>query len=76
MGGNLSRSKPETGIYSGSYGLVLKGDGHGNFNALSSTESGILIRGEVRSFRKINYRGQKTVLVGKNNEKMEVFRNK
>ena len=73
MGGNLYRAKPETGIYDGSYGLMLKGNGKGNFVALSSRESGILIKGEIRSLKKIEYKKQRMVLVGKNNDKMEVL---
>lgn len=73
LGGNLYRAKPETGIYDGSYGLLLKGDGTGNFTALSSGESGILIRGEIRSLKKIRYRERNIVLVGKNNDGMEIL---
>lgn len=73
MGGNLYRAKPETGIYDAGYVLLLKGDGSGNFRALSSEESGILIRGEIRSLRKMTHLGKKIVLVGKNNDLMEVF---
>jgi enediyne biosynthesis protein E4 len=73
MGGNLYRAKPETGIYDGSYGLFLKGDGQGNFDAVSSTASGVLIKGEIRSLKKMNYKKQRMILVGKNNDKMEVL---
>lgn len=73
MGGNLYRAKPETGIYDGSYGLLLRGDGRGNFKALHSSESGVLIKGEIRSIKKMAHQGKKIVLVGKNNEKMEVL---
>ena len=34
LGGNFYQSKPEVGIYDASYGLLLKGDGKGNFKAL------------------------------------------
>ena len=73
MGGNLYRAKPETGIYDASYGTLLKGDGQGNFKDIPSGESGILIKGEIRSLEKMVYRGKNIVLVGKNNDRMEVF---
>ena len=73
MGGNLYRAKPETGIYDGSYGLLLKGDGRGNFEAMSSGKSGILIRGEIRSLKKMEHKKHRIVLVGKNNDKMELL---
>ena len=48
MGGNFYQSKPETGIYDASYGVMLKGDGKGNFTQLPAQQSGINIRGAVR----------------------------
>ena len=48
LGGNFYESKPETGIYDGSYGLLLKGDGKGGFNPVNQRQSGIHIRGAVR----------------------------
>ena len=33
LGGNFYQSKPEAGIYDGSYGLFLKGNGSGNFKS-------------------------------------------
>jgi hypothetical protein len=69
MGGNLSRAKPETGIYSGSYGLLLKGDGTGNFHAVKPALSGINIKGEIRGIQKIS-RNPGTVVVARNNDKL------
>ncbi len=48
MGGNFYESKPEVGIYDGSYGLLLKGDGKGNFRSIPADSSGINIRGAIR----------------------------
>jgi hypothetical protein len=39
LGGNFYQGKPEVGIYDASYGLLLKGDGKGNFNALGARQS-------------------------------------
>ena len=76
LGGNLFRAKPETGIYAGGYGLLLKGDRNGNFVSVSSTESGLNIQGEIRALKKIGSKGKKYVLVGKNNDRMQVLGNK
>ncbi len=73
VGGNLYRAKPETGIYDGSYGLLLTGDGTGNFTPLSATESGVSIKGEVRAMKQINHKKKKLVLVGKNNSQLETL---
>lgn len=72
-GGNLHRAKPETGIYAAGYGLLLKGDGQGSFESLSATESGLQIKGEIRAFKKISDNGKTFVLVGKNNDRIEVL---
>lgn len=68
MGGNLSRAKPEAGIYDGSYGILLKGDGSGNFTAVPSGKSGIRIKGELRSLRSFSVGERKLVLGALNND--------
>ena len=73
MGGNLSRAKPETGIYSGSYGLMLKGDGTGSFQAVRPAVSGISIQGEIRGIQKISGKPG-TVVVARNNDKLQFIR--
>jgi hypothetical protein len=70
-GGNLYRAKPETGIYDASYGLFLKGNGKGSFEALSSHNSGVLIRGEIRGLRSIPLKGKHLVIAGKNSDRVE-----
>lgn len=67
MGGNLYRAKPETGIYDASYGLLLKGDGRGNFEAVSSKKSGLLVMGEVRSALTMKVGNKRMLVVGRNN---------
>ncbi len=76
LGGNLFRAKPETGIYAGGYGLLLKGDQKGNFVSVSATESGLHVQGEIRKFVKLNSRGKTYVLVGKNNDQIQVVERK
>ncbi|MEO5600757.1 MAG: VCBS repeat-containing protein [Cyclobacteriaceae bacterium] len=73
MGGNLYRAKPETGIYDGSYGVVLKGDGNGNFTYIPALKSGISIIGEVRGLKKI-FNGKKILVVAKNNDQLQFYR--
>jgi hypothetical protein len=48
LGGNFYQSKPEVGIYDASYGLFLKGNGKGDFTPVSESQSGILIKGQIR----------------------------
>jgi enediyne biosynthesis protein E4 len=74
IGGNLSRAKPETGIYSGSYGLLLKGDGKGNFSTVKSKDSGVLVRGEIRAIISVKTRKGTSALFGKNNEQIDILK--
>ena len=68
LGGNQSRAKPETGIYLGSYGLLLKGLGNGGFIPQKQKESGLFIKGEIRSLTSIRIKDKLHVIVGKNND--------
>lgn len=74
MGGNLFNVKPEAGRYDASYGLLLRGDGKGNFNALPAQRSGIRIIGEVRDILSLDTEGQKRYVVAKNNEAVVVLK--
>ena len=74
MGGNQLRAKPETGIYAAGYGLLLNGDGKGGFSAMTAEESGVSITGQIRSLKKVERDEKRFVIVGKNNEKIEVLR--
>ena len=74
LAGNLYRAKPETGIYDGSYGLLLKGDGSGNFRPLRSSESGVFITGEVRALKPIRLVSKRMVIVGRNSDSPIAFR--
>ncbi len=73
MAGNLCRAKPETGIYNASYGLLLKGDGRGNFVSVRPARSGVRLNGEVRALEKIKYRSKRLILVGNNNDSLNVL---
>jgi hypothetical protein len=53
MAGNFYEAKPEAGIYDANYGLILKGDGRGNFTAVPAAHSGIALKGEVRNIVEI-----------------------
>jgi len=63
LGGNITHSRIRFGNNDAGFGLLLKGDGTGNFRAVSSTQSGLRIQGDIRSFIQLNH----TLLVGRNN---------
>lgn len=73
VGGNQYRVKPEVGRYDANYGLWLKGNGDGTFQAVKSKASGMNLKGEVRDFEVIEINGKRHLLVAKNNDIMQVF---
>ena len=73
MGGNFYESKPEVGIYDGSYGVLLKGDGQGNFRAMPAQQSGISIRGAVRDLIVMRTGKKRIILVAENNNAIRIF---
>ena len=73
LGGNFYQSKPEVGIYDGSYGLLLKGDGKGNFKAITPARSGFFIKGAVRDIISIKSKKKTILVVARNNEQPKIF---
>lgn len=73
FGGNLYRAKPETGIYDGSYGVLLKGNGRGGFTTVPVTSSGLSVKGEIRAFRKIMNK-DRILMIGINNSRMKFYK--
>ena len=73
LGGNFHGAKPEVGRYDASYGLFLKGDGQMHFTPVPAKHSGLQLHGETRDMVTISAGGRKTVLVARNNEKVQAF---
>lgn len=76
LGGNLYNVKPEAGRYDASYGIFLKGDGHGKFIAVPSLNSGLKIDGEVRDFVMLKSKGRNLLLVARNNDSVSFYKTK
>lgn len=49
LGGNIERARLRFGKYDANYGIVLKGDGKGNFSYVPQLYSGLQLKGDVRS---------------------------
>lgn len=73
VGGNLSRAKPETGIYSAGYGLFLKGNGLGNWASVPADSSGFFSKGEIRDFETLRINGNKVISVARNNQNLHFY---
>ena len=66
---------PALGRYDASYGLVMRGKGDGSFEPMSMEESGVAIDGQVRRFRSLRgAKGQRLIVVARNNDKLEILR--
>jgi len=73
VGGNFYESKPEVGIYDGSYGLLLKGDGKGGFVSVPPGRSGFFVKGAVRDIGALKVGGQNCIVVARNNDSLALF---
>ncbi|MEO6720143.1 MAG: hypothetical protein ABIN67_07240, partial [Ferruginibacter sp.] len=73
LGGNFYQGKPEVGIYDASYGLLLKGDGKGNFIAVNERQSGFFLKGAVRDIISIKSKNRSLVIVARNNDQIKIF---
>ena len=75
LAGNSYATEASTGRYDAMTGLLLAGDGKGNFKPLNSAVTGFKADGDVKSLVKINtVDGNKMLLVGNNSGKMETYR--
>lgn len=73
VGGNFYESKPEAGIYDASYGLLLTGNGKGQFNAQRSATSGLHTKGAVRDIVTIKKGKKNLLIIARNNNVPELY---
>lgn len=73
LGGNFNYAKPEVGIYEASYGVVLLGDGKGNFTYLPNRTSGLKLSGDIRNMISLKDGSRNKILIARNNESMKVI---
>lgn len=65
--GNLYAVQPDFGRYDAGYGIMLVGDGKGNFEALPHQQSGFLVEGETRHIEVIrSTAGHDIIIVARN----------
>ncbi|MDY8137963.1 VCBS repeat-containing protein [Aquimarina sp. 2201CG5-10] len=73
IAGNLYQSEVETPRNDASYGLVLLGDGKGDFIPLDYQKSGVYVKGDVKNIRAISVGSKKNILLGRNNAKLKLI---
>jgi hypothetical protein len=73
LGGNMFHTEVETPRYDAGRGLFLKGNGRGEFKALSVLESGIYIPGDVKDIDFLTVKGNQALFVCNNNMASQIF---
>ena len=74
IAGNLYHAEVETTRNDASLGLVLKGAPSGEFVVVPPAESGLMVRGEVKSIHELKRRDDRLLIFVKNNDRVEVWR--
>jgi len=70
LAGNNTWTRIKFGRFKANHGIVLLGDGKGNFNYVSQPQSGLNTRGDVRSMEIIKVDGADILVMGINNESL------
>nr|MBP9794754.1 VCBS repeat-containing protein [Chitinophagales bacterium] len=73
VAGNEHGIRPELGRMDAGFGLLLQGDGMGNFITIPGIESGINIPGETKNMQLVKIAGKKYIIIVKNNEAAQVL---
>lgn len=73
LGGNFYGLKPELGRLDASYGVTLLGTANHQYTYLSPSKSGLFIKGEVRSIQPVNTKAGRYIVVGRNNDALQIF---
>lgn len=74
LGGNQSQARIRIGKIDAGLGLVLIGEGKGKFRPLTPLESGLTIKGDIKSILEIGESQEKVFLFGINQQKPETYR--
>ncbi|MHB1177966.1 MAG: hypothetical protein ACYCZO_06505, partial [Daejeonella sp.] len=70
--GNMNQARLRFGKYDANYGILLKGDGKGNFRYVPQNISGFKLKGDVRSVIKLNNK----LLFGINQQDIKAYQTK
>ncbi len=75
MVGNHYTREPETGLWRGTLGTTLLGDGKGGFNEVDLGESGFVVAGDGKSLAQtdLNADGRPDLVASQNNDRVLVF---
>jgi enediyne biosynthesis protein E4 len=68
--GNINRARLRFGKYDANYGVLLKGDGKGDFKYINQQQSGFQLKGDVRCVLNVN----NTLLFGINQQPLKAYK--
>jgi hypothetical protein len=75
LGGNFYGTRVKYGRYDANKGVLLLGDGKGNFQTVNNDKSGLLLNGEVRAITSINRaNGEQLMLFAQNDDVLQVYK--
>jgi hypothetical protein len=75
LAGNFFAATPIVGRYDASYGLLLRGDGHGHFASVDMAASGVVIDGQVRHLGELrDGKGNTFVVAARNDTTLQILR--
>ncbi|MEN2282727.1 VCBS repeat-containing protein [Algoriphagus sp. SE2] len=73
LGGNQTYARIRIGKIDAGLGLVMLGDGKGNFQTISPNESGLAIKGDIKSIIPVKTLGTTQILFGINQQPLQSF---
>ena len=73
LAGNLYESEVETPRNDASNGIVLKGNGAGQFSSIPMTKSGFVASKNVKNMELLNRKEKKCIVVVNNNDRIDLF---
>lgn len=74
IAGNLYAAEVETTRNDAGFGLLLSGDGQGDFTPATPAESGFFVPYDVKSMRPLQSHNTRLLLVGCNNDRLQIFK--
>lgn len=73
LGGNQSQTRIRIGKIDAGFGLVMIGLGDGTFRPLTPSESGLVIKGDIKSILEINEEKNKSFIFAINQQPFQIF---
>jgi len=73
LAGNLYHAEVETSRADAGIGLIMTGDGEGNFSPMPKQNSGVDLPYNVKSLAKLNHLEQQLYIVGCNDDKIKIL---